>query len=227
MPLAQKQFLNIADDRNVIWIDPATIDYSTGSKWPVGKHKLRQLNRFLPKPIVNLFRSGIKRREPFIIPPEHFGKKTRMVDTGHFRKVDDFIQNKNSIPQSLWHKELVQALQSTGKARHKGIELTNIEQIDQFFQSYVVPLVDGLQSEGYNDPQGGYESSAVIDADGTICKTGSGNHRFCICKSLKLDRFPLRIVGMHADWPPVAALGEDIEFEDVVKLLKDVEASHR
>lgn len=227
MPLEQKQFLDISDNRNVIWIDPATVNYSTGSKWPVGKHKLRQLNRFLPKPIVNVFRPSIKRREPFVIPAQHFGKKIRVTDTGHFIKVDDFIKNIDDIAQSLWHRELVNALQETGTARHKNIEMTTPAQIDRFFQSYVLPLVSGLKTKGYNDPQGGYEASAVIDRDGSICKTGSGNHRFCMCKSLKVKEFPLRIVGVHANWPPIQELGETVQFQDVVALLKDVETAHR
>ncbi len=227
MPLEQKQFLDISNNRNVIWIDPAKVEYSTGSKWPVGKHKLRQLNRFLPLAIVNMFRPSIKRREPFIIPSEHFGKRTRVAETGHYRKVDDLIQNIDNIPQSLWHQELVSSLQDTGKAQHKNIVMTNTAQIDNFFQSYVLPLVIGLKTKGYNDPQGGYESSAVIDEDGTICKTGSGNHRFCICKSLNIKEFPLRIVGAHANWAPIVSLEGKSQFEDIVALLKDVETAHR
>ena len=227
MLLTQNAFLATAGDRNVVWINPAKVEYSTGTKWPVGRHKLGQLNRILPTPIVNLFKAAIKHREPFLIPSKHFGTEAQVAQTVRYKKVIDFIQNKENVSQSLWYQDLLQALNQNGIAHHKNIQMHSDADIQLFLRDYVGGLVNSMQTNGYKDPNSGYESTAVINQKGVICKSGSGNHRFCISKALNLDRFPLRIVGIHENWPMVEKLRPGLTAESIINLLPEIEARHR
>lgn len=227
MILTQKALLAAAKDRNVVWINPAKVTLSIGSKWPVGRYRLRQLNRVLPTPILNLFRAGIRKREPFLIPSEHFGKETQVTQKDRYQKIVDFIQHNDNVGQSRWYQDLLQALTQDGVARHKTIKMHSDADIREFLHGYVGGLITSMQTEGYNDPDGGYDSCAVINQNGVICKSGSGNHRFCISKILELDRFPLRIVGMHENWPMLEKLGSTPSADSILGLIPEIEARHQ
>lgn len=227
MPLTQKSFLRAAGDRNVIWVDPAKVTFRSGSKWPVGKHRIRQLQQRWPVPIVNLFRAGIKGREPFLIPTQHYGPLERITQTPRYEKVADFIEHRENVTASLWYRDLMEALNETGLATHKTISMRSEAEVVDFLNSYFGALVTSMQTKGYSDPKGGYESAAVINQDGSITKTGSGNHRFCVSKALKLKKFPLRIVGAHENWQPVKDMGPHLSTERILALIPNVAAAHQ
>lgn len=227
MPLTQKSFQAEVGDGNVIWVNPAKVPYLSGSKWPVGKYRLRQLNRYLPLPIVNLVRHNIKQREPFLVPAQHFGQLTQIAQTPRYLKIADFIEHKDDVTASQWCQDLLESLKKTGVASHKNIQMRSEAEVLEFFDNYVGALVNSLQTEGYVDPDGGYESTAVINQNGMITKTGSGNHRFCMSAVLELDRFPLRIVAMHENWQPVKDLGPSPSADSILKLIPAIEAAHR
>ncbi|WP_353472240.1 hypothetical protein PVT71_13160 [Salipiger sp. H15] len=218
MPLTQKDFLRDAGERSVIWVDPAAVDMTSGSKWPVGKRRLRKLSRFLPGPVVALVRPSVKRREPFVIPRDVFSPPRPIAETPRYHRVADFLRHRADVAQSAWHRDLLAELAQEGVARHKEVEMRSPAEVDAFFDGYVLPLIDSLERDGYRAEAEGYASTAVIGPAGEIIKTGSGNHRFCIAKVLGLARFPLKVVGAHEDWV-ARELGADPSTEAVLHAL--------
>ncbi len=215
MPLMQRYFLHDSGDRAVIWVDPRTVDLAVGSKWPVGKRKLRHLSRRLPAPVVAMLRPFIKHREPFVIPRADFATPRPVAETPRYIRVADVVRHRGDVGQSAWYRDLLAELEQTGCARHKTIEMRSEPEIRAFFASYVLPLIESLEREGYRCDDEGYASTAVIGPQGDILKAGSGNHRFCVAKVLGLDLFPLRIVGAHQDWAE-RTLGKDPEPEQAL-----------
>lgn len=220
MTLTQRDFLQKAGERSVIWLDPSTVAMTCGSKWPVGKRRLRKLSKVLPAPVVALFRPAIKRREPFVIPCGVFAPPKPIAETPRYQRVADVLAHRSDVAQSAWRRELLGELAEQGIARHKQIEMHSAAEVDAFFAGYVLPLIDSLERDGYRaevEP-GGYVSTAVIGPLGEVIKTGSGNHRFCIARALGLPRFPLKVVGAHEAWV-ARALGRDTSAEAIVGAL--------
>lgn len=228
MALTQRTFLHSLGEQAVIWVDPAKVEMTVGSKWPVGKRRVRQLSRYLPSGVVKMLRPWIKRREPFVIPAEAFATPEPIDRTPRYRRIADLLANRDDVSRSAWHRDLMAELRETGCARHKDIAMHSAAEVDEFFVSYVLALVESLEREGYR-PEAeteGYASTAIIGPDGEIVKTGSGNHRFCIAKEIGLPRFPLKIVGAHADWV-ARTLGASPSVEDVLRALPALEAGAR
>lgn len=224
--LTQKQFITQAGERAVIWINPANIAFHAGTKWPVGKRRLAELERKLPRALVNLARPAIKRREPFVIPADCFAELRAIVGSDRWEKIGDFVRNKDRITETLWYRALTEDLDRNGVAMHKKIAMRSRDEIEDFLIGYVRALVESLQTEGFKpDRDGdGYASTAVVNADGTLCKTGSGNHRFVMCKVMGIDRFPLKIVGAHEDWVRTRFGRLDVTTETLIPALAEIEA---
>lgn len=223
----QKQFLAEADGQEVIWVDPTRIDRHTGTKWPVAKTRLKKMRRILPVAVVNLARPSLKDREPFFIPRDLFGHGKPIEATPKYRKVEDFIENRDEITRTLWYRELCDQLKADGRAVHKQIVMTSETEVVAFLNDYVGRLVDSLATEGFSSKHSGYESTAVIGAGGEITKSSSGNHRLSIARALGIERFPLRIVGVHEDWPPAQAVRGAYSTDRMIAALKELEAGNQ
>lgn len=220
----QKEFLAEAGGQEVIWVDPTRIDRHSGTKWPVAKTRLKKMRRILPVALVNLARPSLKNREPFFIPRDAFGRSKPIEVTAKYRKVEDFIENRDRVAQTLWYRELCDQLKADGRAMHKEIVMTSEDEIVAFLENYVGRLVDSLATEGFLPEHSGYESTAVIGSGGEITKSSSGNHRLSIARALGIDRFPLRIVGVHEDWPPARAIRGAYSTDKMIAALKGLEA---
>ena len=197
--MRQKQFLEQAGDEAVIWIRPNRVTKHAGTKWPVGKARIKSWRQKLPKAMVDIMRPWIKAQEPFVIPSAVFGHPRPVEDDQRYGLIADYIEQDGRLEATVWYRDLMQDLSDTGMARHKDIRMTSKTDVIDFFKGYVDPLISSLRRDGYHDPKNGFESSAVLDANGNICKAGSGNHRFCISHILGLPAFPLRIVAIHED----------------------------
>lgn len=197
--MKQRYFISASADRNVIWVDPATVSRQLGSKWPVGREKLRRLRRALPGPVVNLVRSPIKRAEPFAIPRRFLERMPKVEDTRRYQRLENLLATRDDPRRSLWFAEMTGDLSRKGVAYYKTRPLRSEAEIDAFLHE-MIALADALATRGFDPGATGFESTAAIDANGTLVKTGSGNHRFCLARLVGLRRFPLQIVGAHEDW---------------------------
>ncbi|MCC1492087.1 hypothetical protein [Cognatishimia sp. F0-27] len=223
--LTQKTFIEEAGDRAVIWVDPSRVVAHAGTKWPVGKAAWRRYRRFLPKPLAVAFRARLRAREPFLIPAAAFGDNHRPIEQDdRYRKIADFVQHRGSPQDSLWFQALAEDLSRDGVALHKTQKMHTEAEIHAFFTGYVEPMIDSLRTEGFKPEFSGYESSAVIGADGRLYKTGSGNHRFNIARVIGLDRFPLMVLGMHEAYFTAKHAGRPATTDTMLALITEVEA---
>lgn len=222
--LKQRDFIAASADRNVIWVDPLSITRQLGSKWPVGREKLARLRRLLPGPVVNLVRSPIKRAEPFEIPRRFLDQTMRVEDTRRHQRLENLLATRDAPRRSLWFTELTGDLQRKGVAYYKTRPLRSEAEIDAFLHE-MIALADALATRGFDPRATGYESTAVIDADGMLVKTGSGNHRFCLARLVGLRRFPVQIVGAHEDWLR-ANVAAPVTVDAVIDCLPTVAARH-
>ncbi|WP_420862094.1 hypothetical protein [Algirhabdus cladophorae] len=225
--LMQKGFAKEAGEHAVIWIDPARVTHHASSKWPVTNHRIARAQTLLPKFVVNMLRPTLRKYEPLLTPRKLFDVSGPIKEAPKFQRVADFVAHKETPEKSIWYQNLAAQLAKTGIAKHKDIEMRSSSEIDTFFETYVEPLIKDLAKNGYVPDHTGFESTAVIAQDGTLIKSGSGNHRFYICKILGIRRFPLRIVGMHEDYFKAHARTETITADAVIDLLGPVEARHR
>lgn len=218
--LTQNEFIAEAGDRAVLWVDPARVEGSVGTKWPVGKRRLNQMQRYLPKAVVQMLRPAIKRREPFAIPADVFRDPVPVLGSARYRRVADFIDCTPDIRSSLWYRDLTEQLERSGFARHKTVRMHSRAEIETFLTDYVGGMVASLAEGGYDPKDFGYESTVVIGPRGNLCKSGSGNHRFCAARALGLRRFPLRVVAAHEAW--IAAQFGEAGFPALEPLLQAI-----
>ena len=140
----------------------------------------------------------------------------------------------DDLRASLWFRELSDDLASTGIASYKRRRLRSEAEIIAFLDSYMLGMIDSymlgmiesFRTTGFDVSKSGFEPTAVIDAEGNLMKTGSGNHRFCIAVLLDLPRFPLLIVGAHEDWVRRHIAGP-LTVEKFAAQRPEIEARHR
>ncbi|MHA6324672.1 hypothetical protein [Roseivivax sp. CAU 1753] len=227
LSLRQKDFTRQVQGRAVVWIDPRKVLYHGGTKWPVAKLRIRQASRFLPKAVVSLAHPALKEREPFFIPGDLFGRTTTLEANSKYNKVADFIAHRDTVDDSIWFRQLMDELRTRGVAVHKDIRMRSEAEVRDFFRDYVGGLADSLVAEGFSDEKSSYESTAVINRDGALVKTGSGNHRFNMCRVLGVTPFPLKIVGAHRDWFTERADLSTATLETLLDMIRKVGAAHR
>jgi len=225
MALTRNSFISHRGDANIVWVNPRSVNTITGSKWPVTGSRVKKLRLYLPHGMVLALRPWLTRSEPFFTPSDAFAVGGPINETEKYKRVANFIACKNDIKASDWFEMLARQLSETGVAHHKSRALRSQADILRFLEGYARDVVDNMANSGFSPRYSGYESTAVINADGSICKSASGNHRFCIASVLGLDRFPLKVIGAHQDWRP--DLVEAGTLDDILKALKSVEARHQ
>jgi hypothetical protein len=225
--MTQKSFRAQVGNDAVVWIHPSTVTEDLGSKWPVSKARLAKAETIIPKALVNIVRPAVKNREPFVIPATHFGKASPITETARYQKLHDFIHRSGPVQTTLWFKQLSDALSRDGVAFHKSIKMKSETDILHFFDSYVIPLIESLRDEGFRHEKTGYEAAAFIDAEGRLAKVGSGNHRFIIGQILDIPLFPLRVLGVHADWYTREVMPDGDTLRALKSAMSRVEANHR
>jgi hypothetical protein len=226
--LTQKRLWNELKEDAVLWIDPATMDFATGTKHPatnalimrfgIGSTRLRRLVRRIAQKVGN---------EPFVLPERLFGPRQLIVEMDKYKKVHDLILHRQQPRESFWYEGLVNQINDVGFARHKEYIMRDVEAVDLFFEHHVLELIQSLETVGYDVEKASDVGTAHIDANGALTKAGSGRHRFFAAKILGVDRFPLKIAGVHEHWfrKVGAAYGDGLE---ALKYgIKEVESRHQ
>ncbi|MGD1886641.1 MAG: hypothetical protein ACFB01_05880 [Cohaesibacteraceae bacterium] len=197
--MRQREFIKKAGVEAVVWIDPRKVHYHAGSMHPVAVRKITAMKRQYPKFIVDYTRPFIKAREPFVISHSSINDLPKIEENSRYIKLVDFIEADGNVKETVWYREMVADVKQKGEARYKRVRLRDEDAVLEFLRGYVTALVHSMRINGYDDPNGGYEATGMIDASGSICKTEHGDHRFCIARILGLERFPLKIIGIHED----------------------------
>src|SRR5690606_9032347 len=64
-------------DELILWINPRSIDFDVGTKWPASRQLEDKIIGLLPAPFTrNLIRPLLHQLEPFVIPPWCYGVPT-------------------------------------------------------------------------------------------------------------------------------------------------------
>jgi len=179
--VSQKKFLSTVGQGCVVWINPTAIELHYGSDSPS------------TEPMKSFFRKRIKSNrnrellnrwvfnpmERFVIRPGVIPEAVRIEDLDKYKKIDDFVKHLICPRDSLWCARLLNDLSSQGFARHKKkVFLYSTNEIYQFLESYAETVVRSIDRQGFSHSFTGYEATAVIDSEGRIGKTSSGNHHF-------------------------------------------------
>lgn len=224
--LKMVDFVKESGDAAVVWITPSLIERHFGTKWSLGKARLRRVPRALPRPVFNWLRGRIKRAEPFSIPARFFDGLPRIAETSRYRLIEDLIAHRDDLRGSLWFRRLSEERAARGYADYKGRKLRSDEDILDFLATYQLGLIESMRKSGFDASKTGFEATAVIDGAGRLMKTGSGNHRFCIAALLDLPVFPLMIVGAHEDWVRRTISGP-VTTDKVLAELPAIARAHR
>jgi hypothetical protein len=226
--LPQKVFVGLAGRRCVIRIAPSSVRHANGTKWQsTGDLRGRIRARNLPRPMRAALLGFATFAEPFVIPAHKFRRKLPVTSTRKYRKISDFVAKRDRSHDTVWFAQLEADLNRNGYALHKDIRMSSRAEIADFLDYYATDVVGSLIRDGFSSSYTGYESTAVIDSDGALVKTGSGEHRFYIAMTLGLPEFPLKIVGMHETYfDGLREPGRAVSLRRVLSALRDVEAAH-
>jgi hypothetical protein len=189
----------------ILWVDPSKIEYGVDTQFPnIKELKERMVKLCDPIPfgrgLASLANKMICRCDSFLIKPENYRSALLIEDLIHYQKVKDIIANRHQFERSLWYRMLTDELAAKGYAHHKKLKFFNKQDIACFFKEYVLGLIESMELEGFNYQKGPEYGVALIAGDGSLHKSGSGNHRFYIAKIVGVKSYPLKIGGVHQEW---------------------------
>jgi hypothetical protein len=192
-------------EKLILWVNPRKITYDAGTKVPNIddlRKKIEKVSTRIPRGdrINKFIQKKLQRINPYLIHPKKYQPVKKIESLGKYQKVEDFIQNRSTIEQSYWYRMLIEELETKGAAFHKKIRLKNKSEIDQFFQNYVIDMIESMESHGYVPEKADDVGTALINESGDLHKAGSGNHRFYVARIVGVESVPMEISGVHRNW---------------------------
>ena len=224
--ISQRRAKKIFGDSLVLWVDPTKINSYSGTAKPFVDHFAKKLAA--SGSLFRLARKILYPCEPFIIPGQYFRQAVPVETIERYKKLQDIIANRENTQQSLWSKLLHDQLKKSGVAKHKAIRMYNAGDINEFMDNYVLDLINTLERYGYDSTKTNDCGHAQIDDMGRLIKSTSGVHRFCAARILKVERFPIRVVGVHEKWLDLIGVSNCVVSSEHFKsALKNVEFKHQ
>jgi GTPase SAR1 family protein len=184
----KKKFLKSSNDI-VIYLNPEKINSYLHS-FPLAN----RLNNLLFRKYTGLFlkiNEFIISHQSIFVSDRFFKYQFDLTRDLRYIYLKDLINLNGDYKKSMWYKSLILEYNLKGYASYKYKFFSNLGSIEKFFEDYILKLIESLKVEGYKPELG--LGTIVIDDRGKILKSGSGNHRFYICKILGIDKIPLRI----------------------------------
>jgi len=229
MFLSQKKFLNNVAEESVIWVCPSSVKVHYGTDNPL----LDPVKILCRKKIKsNKFRQSLNKHvfmplAPFVIPKRVFPRGVAIETMAKYERITDLIKNIDNLESTVWYNNLTGELSLKGFSSHKKNLFYSEKSILSFLESYRNEVVLSIASNGFSKAYTGY-ASAIIDSNGCIGKTSSGNHRFFIARVLGKSSFPLRIVGVHQHWyQRLKRVSGNISYDIILDAFKEIELRHR
>jgi len=207
---SRQSILNHHEKKLIANINPSKVYYRAKGKYPV-MNVLRKISSVLA--LENL---PFQKLEPFQIPKLFYGKPKKIESLPKFKKVEDIILNQHQFRISIWYNKLLNQQKNNGTATYKNKTFSKISEIDNFFESTVIPLIDSLDSEGFSMHKGGGIACVYVGANGNLEKSNAAEHRFYMCKILNVKSFPVKINGVHSDWIKSQKISSEIQLFDAI-----------
>lgn len=218
--LRQETVLGMLGEKAILKVDPRHIGKYYGSKHQATGNLRRIYGRLRSARLKGLIREKIADRlESYIIRERNFNPGILIEEMPKYQLVSDFLKNIETPRESLWYQNFLHQINSLGIAKHKKHEMRSPDEILHFLDQYNHTVVQTMKSQGFCDSYTGFEATGIIDSQGCIGKTGSGNHRFMIARVLGIKDFPLKIAGIHESWIRKTSQGSDSSYQSILQAL--------
>jgi hypothetical protein len=218
--ISRRQVAKRLGDGCVAFIDPGKLEWHCQTSYPYRKAALKAGGAVFNLPFIGrMSRKLIIGAEPFMTPQHIKFDKIRLDHHPTYRKINDFVENVHRYKKSAWHAALLEELNREGVARHKRLVMYSPVDIENFFETYAIPLFRSIQSQGIVKSTLRDMPMVHILADGTLAKGDAGNHRVALARRLDLKRIPVHIAGTHQDW--IESFGPNDDDEDLFGSLRE------
>jgi hypothetical protein len=183
-------------DRLMIWANPNRIgSYVDGNDHPQHR-RVEMLRRYR----LRILATRLEELEPFALPNSGFPRVVRFEELPRYQKVMDFVGSLDDYRKSTWYRNLQQDILQSGVARHKSIYMRSMDDLDAFFQGFVLDLIGSIQRDGYIVSRSSEHGLVMIGADGELLKANRGRHRFFVARWVGLPTMPFIVWGVHEAW---------------------------
>lgn len=197
--LTRYRVQNEAGYKLTIRVNPKNINKYVGGNVPMMNLMENRLLNSVP--IVKLFGQRIVHHlGPFAIPECLYNKPVKLKAMKKYRKIKNFIENRADYRESDWYKSMFKVLRKDGKVKHKKITVYTVEELNHFFETYVLDLVNSMEKYGYIEEKSSQIGFVTIGRDGEIHKSNAGDHRFMTAKILGIKCMPFIVKGVHKEW---------------------------
>lgn len=181
-----------------IYVNPSRVLSFGGSKSPMVRYYQKQFNGLVTRRIIGRVAHPL---QPFIIPDRAMvAIEIEPIESNdEYLLMQDLIANLDAPEKSMWASLLCQEIARNGVARYKKLKFKDCSEVQVFLNSYMRPIIISIKEQGWQEELGDI-GSGLISPLGELLKTGSGVHRFYICRILKLSRVPIRITGISSTY---------------------------
>lgn len=192
----QKEVIRALGQDAILLISPLKISKTVDSKYPVNAGFQRIFNVF-PRFVRKFPKYYLRNTHPFVIPGDKYGEAIEIEENNKYKKIRDFIENMERVEESIWFAELVNQLHINKVAKHKRKLMKNKEEILYFLNNYVFDLIHSMRNFGYISSKAQDYSTVLIGPSGDLHKSGSGNHRFNVARLVGVEKYPVKVMGVH------------------------------
>jgi hypothetical protein len=160
----------------------------------------------------------------FVIRDRHYTKPVHVDSLKKFKKVNDLITKKEDYSSSIWYNDLYSQLKSDGFAKHKDHRIGSKEELDSFFENYVLKLVHSMNEKGYDHSIDQDVANIMIGKNGEIHKSNAGDHRFFIAKIVDAPIMPFKIKGVHESFMEAHDIPDNRHgIKKLIQVIEDLE----
>lgn len=139
--------------------------------------------------------------EGFIRSQSGFSSEPTPIEKSHrFRRLENLFSRLPGYRKSDWYESLRREISSNGVASHKHFVFHDTDSLDEFFNSYMLPLFKSLKENGFEQRLSPDVPRGIIWSDGSMVKSVHGNHRFVIAQLLGVPEIPIELDAIHRDW---------------------------
>lgn len=201
-------------DDATIWINPKNIVHDVGN---IKSRKAKNIGILLEK--LNIIDKNTKNcnmfyRNRFVLSDEDFTIREKIRDSDKYDLIEDFVRKIDNYKETTWFKNLSDDLSSGNIAKYKYTRFDSVEEIENFFENYLVPMGISLRDRGYDQTLTNEKCKCYVSRDGELMKGENGRHRIAFAKALKVERFPLTIFGVHEEWFS-RNIGNEMDFSKI------------
>jgi len=195
---------SVMNEDLIVHVNPQNIKYYVGSNNVRFQGSSNEFLKNLPRKLW-FQNEPFNRISPFKvytfdINERDYAKPKPIESIGKYQKIENFIKSRSDFRKSTWYKTKLDELTKNGATKYKNITIDSSEKLDNFFEKYVLGLINSMETEGYIHDKGKDLGNIMINEDGTLHKSNAGDHRFFVSKLVGVKLMPFKIKGVHGHW---------------------------